>query len=164
MATSLVSYADRFARFGVQTAVACALIRLHRPYSDSMVYLWEMYPRLFQHYMQGIASTLHIPRFLITLLGARPLPSEAAFIETYVPVAAVLEDSVKRNAIVLVGDVVIDTVRVLANPSIPDKGSVVAKNALMRVASTTCCVTGATLGRAAAGHHGEFWGSLWVSC
>lgn len=157
---SAKSYADRLARVACQTALASALVVWDTPTSNSMVYLWDLYPRLIQRYVGEVFDFLRVPRFLRSLLGPSPTVKDVAYLQSNTNAVGAFTASLQRNSILLFGDVVVDTVLVVADGRIKaeQKPAVIAKKVFARCTTCVCWAVGAAAGRAIAGERGEYWG------
>lgn len=161
-AEAAIQFADRLARVGVQTAFACALLKSRNGVANSMVYLWDLYPRLHQRYVGEVLRLLRLPRFLSSLLGGTPTPIDVSFLESRTNSFGAFEDSLKRNTVFLVGDVVVDTVRITLTKTSSEaqKVSCIAQTVVMRVATCLASACGAAAGRWVNAERGEYWGEV----
>lgn len=155
-----VSYADRLARVTCQTALACVLIETKGEVANSMVYLWDLYPRLHYRYIGGVCRALRIPTFLAALIGPAPTTRDVAFLESAVTPVGAFEDSVKRNIIILFGDVIVDTTRLCLDKRVKNRNEAIVNQITTRVTSTLCCAAGAAVGRLVLGEKGEYYGEI----
>lgn len=154
------NYADRLARVATQTGFACLLIQRHSAAADSMVYLWDLYPRLMNRYVGELFALLRVPRFFASMFGPAPTPDDVVFLTARASVVNAFADSLKRNAIFLVADVVVDTARTVIDPNVrpKDRAYVIARKVVARSVSTVCWACGAAVSRFVAGERGEYWG------
>lgn len=158
-------YFDRLARIACQTGIACVLISTNNAYANSAVYIWDLYPRLHQRYISRLLAALRCPRVIASIFGVAPSPNDVHFIEQPVSGVCAFEDALKRNAIVLVADVAVDTVRILLDRSSKKSAVNVAYGVLLRFSTATTASIGAGVGRALKGDAGEYWGELLgISC
>jgi hypothetical protein len=155
-----VMYADRLARIACQTGVACLLIQSKSEYGNTAVYLWDLYPRLHQRYIGAILLWLRLPKFVTSLLGPRPMKQDIAFLQQPASGLCAFEDSLRRDAITLFGDVVVDTIRIVIDKNVEHKSEKVAKQVALRVTVTLSGAIGAGVGRAVGGERGEYWGNI----
>ncbi|CCW71172.1 unnamed protein product [Phytomonas sp. Hart1] len=158
--TNLIAFADRLTRVALETSLACALITCQNDFADSVVYVWDLHPRLHQYYFSELFRFMRIPRFLATLLGPSPSSADIAFVETAIPPFAAVEDVVKRKTISWVANVVVDLARIgLAGP-MKDKKTAALKQVVLHTSTTLCCAVGAGVGRGVGGGRGEYWGEI----
>ncbi|SCU65656.1 uncharacterized protein TEOVI_000759500 [Trypanosoma equiperdum] len=165
---NLVLFGDKLARLAVQTVIACGLAKKNKPYMNSVVYLWNVYPGLHDHYVGETLRYLRLPRFLSSLFGPHALKSDVDVFMQDISAAAAAEDSMKRAVLDMVADSVVDMVRVLLPPwllrgpalSFKRRLKLFGHDILMRFTVAVTKVTGAGVGRAIAGHRGEYWGEI----
>ncbi|XQJ24732.1 hypothetical protein NXY56_000626 [Leishmania guyanensis] len=155
-----VLYADRLARIGCQTAMACALIESKSAYGNAAVYLWDLYPRLHQRYVGAVLSWLRIPVFVSSLLGPKPTAQDVAFLQARVSCVCAFEDSLRRDTITLFGDLLVDTARIMMRRDVENPTEAIARQTVLRVTVTLVGAIGAGVGRAAIGERGEYWGNI----
>ncbi|KAK7201423.1 hypothetical protein NESM_000205000 [Novymonas esmeraldas] len=155
-----VLYADRLARVACQTGLACAIIESKSAYGNAAVYLWDLYPRLHHRYVGALLTRLRIPGWVGGLLGPRPTAQDVAFLQTPVSGMCAFEDCLRRDAVTLFADVVVDTARIAVRSGIEHKPEAVARQVALRVTVTLAGAAGAGVGRAAAGERGEYWGGI----
>lgn len=153
---TIISFVDVSLRVTAQTGVACALINAQKPLADSVVYSWDMYPRLHRKYIGDLLQKLYLPRFLAGLMGPETHSNDLAiFQEKVVPLAA-FEDSIKRHVIYTVADIVVDTGRALIESK--SKFKQIARRITVHATTLVGKAAGAAGGRAVAGDKGEYWG------
>nr|CCC91656.1 conserved hypothetical protein [Trypanosoma congolense IL3000] len=165
---NMVVFLDKLARLAVQTGVACWLSCKRNAYCNSVIYLWNMYPSLHHYYSGEMIKFLKLPRFLSTLFGPKGSDSDVRLFQQDILPAAAAEDSLKRAAVDFVADVTVDAVRVFVPPWILRVPFVSVKRRLelffvktaMYITAGAMKVTGAGIGRAVAGHRGEYWGEI----
>lgn len=155
-----VMYADRIARIACQTGLACALIETKTGYGNTAVYLWDLYPRLHQRYVGAVLRWLRIPVFVSSLLGPHPSTRDVAFLQAPVSGICAFEDSLRRDAITLFGDLIVDTARIALRRDVENPAQAIAQQAVLRVTVTFVGAVGSGVGRAAAGDRGEYWGNI----
>ncbi|RNF16883.1 uncharacterized protein Tco025E_05008 [Trypanosoma conorhini] len=159
-----LTFADAIARVAVQTGFACVLIRSNTAYSNTVVFLWDVYPKMHQHYVAEVVQFLRLPPFFSKLVGPRPSPSELGTYNAPISALAAAEDCMKRSTLQLLSDLVVDAAeccigRVCAwSPSKATSGFL-ARSA-MRLTLGVFKVCGTAAGRAAAGARGEYWGEI----
>lgn len=155
-------YGDRIARVTVQTTVACACIKSSNETLNSLVYMWDLYPRLHQRYLGRVLRVFRIPRFIVSMLGPLPTEQDVKYLEGRSSAANAFGDSCKRRLFGLIGDVLIDTITIYIEmgASEKDRSAAVVKHCANRVAVVFCGATGAAIGRVVIGESGEYWGEL----
>lgn len=112
--TGALQLVDVSSRIAVQTALACVLIDRNTPLGNSVVFEWDMYPRLHQKYVSEFLGRLHLPRVIATILGPRPNATDVDYFAfTGVSASAAFQDAAKRNVLAFVSDVLVSGVSIL---------------------------------------------------
>jgi hypothetical protein len=154
---TLFSFVEASSRTGCQALIASVMIDKQDAYLNSVVYSWDMYPRLHQKYVGDFLSKLHLPRFIATLLGPKTQSADLDFFRAPTAGAAVIfEDCVKRNAIAAAADMIVDTAKALLFQS--NKVTVVINRAVLHSTVLVARGAGAVAGHAAKSDVGEYWG------
>jgi hypothetical protein len=153
---TLVSFVDVSLRVAAQNGAACVLINAQKPLADSVVYSWDMYPRLHRKYIGDLLHKLYLPRFLAGLMGPETHANDLAIFQEKVAPLAAFEDSVKRHLIYSVADIVVDTGRALVESQ--SKVKQIARRLTVHATTLLGKAAGAAAGRAVAADKGEYWG------
>ncbi|CCW61062.1 unnamed protein product [Phytomonas sp. EM1] len=163
--TNLIAFADRLTRVALETVLACVLIERQTAFADSVVYVWDLYPRLHTHYVGELFQLLCVPRFLATLLGPSPSQADLDFVTADVAPLAAVEDVMKRRVIAWTANVVVDLARLVwggrgGGGQIKDIKTAALTQVVLHTTTTLCGVIGAGIGRGIGGGRGEYWGEL----
>ncbi|RNF06560.1 hypothetical protein TraAM80_03979 [Trypanosoma rangeli] len=161
---TFLSFSDRLARVAVQTGLACALIYSNTAYGNTVVFLWEVHPKMHQHYLAELVKFLRLPPFLSKLIGPCPSPSELSMYTAPISPLAAAEDCIKRSTLHLLSDVVVDAAECYVGRkgawSISDTPNGFVARSAMRLVVGVSQVCGTALGGATAGARGEYWGEI----
>ncbi|EKG06957.1 hypothetical protein TCSYLVIO_001911 [Trypanosoma cruzi] len=157
-------FADAVSRVAVQTGFACLLIHSNTAYGNSVVFLWDMYPKMHQIHVADLVKFLRLPPFFSRLFGPLPTQSELRVYNMPISPLAAAEDCMKRSTLQLLSDVVVDAVeccvmRKLVRSSSKGSGGFLKRSAV-HVTLGVLKVCGSAVGRAVAGARGEYWGEI----
>lgn len=159
-----ISCVDGISRVATATALSCALITAKVPLADSIVFSWDMYPRLHRKYLGDFFRLLRLPRVLATLVGPEPLANDLPCFQADISPVAAFEDSLKRHCLAFAADCIVDSARVLIQDDVARKfaakGSVIAQRVVAHATTLFGKALGAATGRAVGGHVGEYYGEL----
>jgi hypothetical protein len=154
---SLVHFLNLLLRVTVQTGIGAFLTTKRDSYSASIVYAWDMAPRLNQKYCGELLERLFIPRFLAAALGPKETLVDLKFFQTDVSPMAAFEDSMKRNGVAAVADFLVDSVQICMGNSEPKVRSVASRFITHSITLVSAAI-GSAGGRVVGKDRGEFWG------
>jgi len=166
---TLQKYGLVLARASIEASFASLLIRQASHFTGSVVYAWDMAPRLHEKYLGDLLEKVYLPRVFASLIGAPMTPEDKKyFLQEITPIAA-FEDTLKRQSIGVAAGIVLEvaseivlsekkTPTVILKVVIKTLGSS-AFHGIIRLAAEA---VGAALGRRSGGALGEYWGGFVV--
>lgn len=154
----------------IQASAAAVLIERNTPLTNSIVFHWDMYPRLHQKYVGDLLQMLRLPRFLAGALGPKTEAVDLSVQELDCSPTSAFQDSIKRHMLGVIATATVKGVLAAwniakADPKNPKRKpkAVAVKQALLDCATEFVTLLGNAVGAAsgraiAKSGAGEYWG------
>nr|CCC49260.1 conserved hypothetical protein [Trypanosoma vivax Y486] len=159
-------FGDKVARIATQTGIAYLLLRAGKTYTDTIVFVWDLYPRLHQHHVREALEVVKLPQALTTLCGPQTGAADIKFFALPISPAAAMEDCMKRVIVEMTANVVVDALTMIPPHPAAVRSSFkrdrywFLEKFTLRVSDLVMRSLGAAAGRAVGGPRGEYWGEV----
>ena len=162
-----ISFATVLARVAVQTSIASILIERNTALSNSMVYHWDMYPRLHRKYIGDLLEAIYLPRSIAAVMGPETRQEDLNTVSASCSPSAAAQDSFKRHVITYTASSIVKMITIgiecgmlgkKAKPSRRDRVNAGLVQIGWDVLAVVGFAAGAGVGHALKGGAGEYWG------
>eukprot|EP00758_Cryptobia_borreli_P001952 Tbor_TRINITY_DN2665_c0_g1::TRINITY_DN2665_c0_g1_i1::g.17952::m.17952 len=100
----------------VQTSIGCFFIIFPSNWGNSLIYLWDSYPKIHEKYIGDLFENIKLPRWLAQTIGPKSPKNDVIIFNNNnikLSIFNSFEDSLKRNIIPVIGSIVVQNVLII---------------------------------------------------